>query len=256
MPYFKIENLSKSYNKNIIFKDVNISLEKGEVCTILGRSGSGKTTLFNILAGFEKPDTGNIFLENKALKHNEFSPHISYMQQKHLLLKHLTVFDNIALPMRIKKIHSSEINIKVSQVLKQFGLWQIKDKFPSQISGGMQQRVSFMRAYLKSKDLILLDEPFSALDNITKFEIYNWFIDIIKNEKSTILLITHDIQEAIIMANKVYIMDNSLDLDKKIIPVENKHLNARDFLNSNDFYKYYNKVLAYFYKQGGNNESC
>lgn len=248
MSYLTIQNLSKSYNDKQVFENINIDLEKGQVCAIIGKSGSGKTTLFNILAGFDKATKGSIYLENKILKNNEFNPNISYMQQKHLLLKHLSVFDNIALPLKIKKTPKKEINLKVENVLKQFGLWEIKDKFPNQISGGMQQRVSFIRAYLKSKNLILLDEPFSSLDNITKFEIYNWFNDIIKKEKITVLFITHDIQEAILMANKIYIIDNNIQKSKKTFLIENKYLNLTEFLNSNEFHKYYNEIFQLFLK--------
>lgn len=246
MSYLKIENLCKSYNDKEIFSNINITLEKGEVCAILGRSGIGKTTIFNILAGFEECDKGKVLLNNEVLDFNKFNQNISYMQQKHLLLPHLTIFENICIPLKIQKVKKYEIFERVENVLKQFGLWDIKDKLPCEISGGMRQRISFIRAYLKTKNLILLDEPFSSLDNITKFEIYTWFNDIIRKEKITVLFITHDIQEAIALSDKIYIMQNDLEEEKKTFFIKNKKEKISEFLNSEEFFEYYNKILKLF----------
>ncbi len=237
MDYIRLENISKSYNNIKIIEDINFSLKKGEIVSFLGKSGVGKTTLFNILAGFEEADTGNIFLQNKDI--TDKKKNISYMTQKHLLLPYLNVLDNVCLSFKIKNIDKKTAYEKAIPILKKFGLEKHINKYPSELSGGMKQRVSFIRAYLKESDLMLFDEPFSALDSITKEDIYEWFKQVIKYEQKTTIFITHDINEAIYLSDKVYILAKKPANIVLALDIDN---NVKDFRTSSQFLLYYKQI--------------
>ncbi len=237
MEYIKVENLSKSYDDIKIIENINFSLKKGEIVSFLGKSGVGKTTLFNILAGFEKPDTGNIFLKNKDITNQK--KNISYMTQKHLLIPYLNVLDNVCLSFKIKGIDKKIAYEKATNMLKNFGLEKHIKKYPSELSGGMKQRVSFIRAYLTESDLMLFDEPFSALDSITKEEVYIWFKETMKKENKTTIFITHDINEAIYLSDKIYILAKK---PANIVLDLNIDNSIENFRTSNEFLLYYKKI--------------
>lgn len=237
MDYIRLENISKSYNNIKIIEDINLSIKKGQIVSFLGKSGVGKTTLFNILAGFEQVDKGKIFLKNKDITTDK--KNISYMTQKHLLLPYLNVLDNVCLYYKIKGIDKKVAYKKAIPILEKFGLEKHIKKYPSELSGGMKQRVSFIRAYLKESDLMLFDEPFSALDSITKENIYEWFKNVIKYEEKTTIFITHDINEAIYLSDKVYVLAKkpaNIVLSLKI------NSNIENFRTSSEFMLYYKEI--------------
>ena len=196
MSILSIKNLSFNYPNNYILKDINIHVNKGEIVSILGGSGVGKTTLFNVIAGINNLQTGEITIQGDK----NFKGKVSYMLQKDLLLEHKTVIQNIILPLLIKKVGKKEAEEEAIKNLKLFNLYEYKDKYPSELSGGMRQRVALLRTYMFKEELFLLDEPFSALDAITK-------ISLQKLELTT-LLITHDIDEAIELSDRIYIIKN------------------------------------------------
>ncbi|MFI3231433.1 MAG: ABC transporter ATP-binding protein [bacterium] len=249
--YLYIKNILKAYNSNQVLDGVSISLKKNQIASIIGKSGAGKTTLFNILAGFESPDSGEVFINGIDVTNSK--KNISYMTQKSLLLPYLNVLDNVCISFRVKqsKYHKnkqSAYDIAIP-ILKQFGLFDHAYKYPAQLSGGMKQRVAFIRAFLKESDLLLFDEPFSALDTFTKQSIYKWFINMYNksdifnsgiNPNKTIIFITHDISEAIYLSDKVFVLDNSkiiLELDIK------KPSNLSNFTQSEEFFSYYNQII-------------
>ena len=238
MDYIRLENICKSYDNIEIIKNINFSLKKGEIVSFLGKSGVGKTTLFNILAGFEKADNGQIFLEEKEITNQK--KNISYMTQKHLLLPYLNVLDNVCLPFKINGINKKIAYEKAIPILEKFGLYKHINKYPSELSGGMKQRVAFIRAYLKESDLMLFDEPFSALDSITKQSVYKWFKQMIKYENKTTVFITHDINEAIYLSDKIYILAKKPASIVLSLNIEN---NIKDFRTSNEFLSYYKQIL-------------
>jgi len=168
------------------------------VC-ILGLSGVGKTTLFNVIAGINNLQTGEITIQGDK----NFKGKVSYMLQKDLLLEHKTVIQNIILPLLIKKIGKKEAEEEAIKNLKLFNLYEYKDKYPSELSGGMRQRVALLRTYMFKEELFLLDEPFSALDAITKISLHSWYLEISKKLELTTLLITHDIDEALALNCKI-----------------------------------------------------
>lgn len=204
MSVLSIKNLSFNYPNNHILKDINIHVDKGEIVSILGGSGVGKTTLFNVIAGINNLQTGEITIQGDK----NFKGKVSYMLQKDLLLEHKTVIQNIILPLLIKKVGKKEAEEEAIKNLKLFNLYEYKDKYPGELSGGMRQRVALLRTYMFKEELFLLDEPFSALDAITKISLHSWYLEISKKLELTTLLITHDIDEAIELSDRIYIIKN------------------------------------------------
>ena len=204
MNILSIKNLSFNYPNNKILKDINIHVDKGEVVSILGGSGVGKTTLFNIIAGINPLQSGEISIKGNT----DYKGRVSYMLQKDLLLEHKTIIQNIILPLLIRKINKKEAEEEAIKNLKLFNLYEYKDKYPSELSGGMRQRVALLRTYMFKEELFLLDEPFSALDAITKISLHSWYLDIQNNLDITTLLITPDIDEAIDLSDRIYIIKN------------------------------------------------
>lgn len=193
-----IENISKSFDGDKIIDNISIDVREGELVSILGPSGCGKSTIFNIIAGLLKQDSGKVDVNGK----------LSYMYQKDLLLPYKTIIDNVSLPLVLRKEKKSKAREEVRQYFKVFGLEGYEDKYPKELSGGMRQRANFMRTYVNSNDIMLLDEPFGALDSITKSSMQKWLLDIRKKVTSTILLITHDIEEAILISDRIYVISN------------------------------------------------
>lgn len=204
MSVLTIKNLSFNYPNNSILKNINIHVDQGEIVSILGGSGVGKTTLFNLIAGINELQSGTIEIQGDS----NFKGKVSYMLQKDLLLEHKTVIQNIILPLLIRKVNKKEAEAEAIKNLKLFNLYDYKDKYPSELSGGMRQRVALLRTYMFKEELFLLDEPFSALDAITKISLHSWYLYICKKFNLTTLLITHDIDEAIDLSDRIYIIKN------------------------------------------------
>lgn len=204
MNILSIKNLSFNYPNNKILHDINIYVDKGEVVSILGGSGVGKTTLFNIIAGINPLQSGEISIKGNT----DYKGRVSYMLQKDLLLEHKTIIQNITLPLLIRKVNKKEAEEEAINSLKLFNLYEYKDKYPSELSGGMRQRIALLRTYMFKEELFLLDEPFSALDAITKILLHSWYLEIKNKLDLTTLLITHDIDEAIDLSDRIYIIKN------------------------------------------------
>ena len=199
-----IKNLSYSFGNNPILKDINIHVNENEMVAIVGSSGVGKSTLFNLIAGVLKKQTGKITINGSE----DYIGKVAYMLQKDLLFEHKTIIDNVILPLIIAKIDKKEALEEGNKILKQFNLDKYANKYPQQLSGGMRQRVALIRTYMFKKNIFLLDEAFSALDAITKKELHKWYLDLKKEFKLTTLLITHDIEEAVFLSDRIYILGN------------------------------------------------
>lgn len=207
MPKLEIKQVSHAFADAPdvqILKDINLYVEEGEIVSIIGPSGGGKTTVFNIVAGLLEPSQGQVFLAGQNITGQ--SGHVSYMLQKDLLLPFKTVLDNVALPQVIKGKGINEARAMARPLFKAFGLEGTQDHYPKMLSGGMRQRAALLRTYLFEKELALLDEPFSALDAITKENIHQWYLDIMQKINLTTLFITHDIEEAILLSDRIYIL--------------------------------------------------
>ena len=200
----EIKNLSYSFGDNHILKDINIYVKENEVVAIVGSSGVGKSTLFNLIAGVLKKQSGEIVIDGS----DDYIGKVAYMLQKDLLFEHKTIINNIILPLIIAKIDKKVALEEGRKILKQFNLEKYADKYPKQLSGGMRQRVALIRTYMFKRNIFLLDEAFSALDAITKKELHKWYLNLKKEFNLTTLLITHDIEEAIFLSDRIYILAN------------------------------------------------
>ena len=199
-----IKNLSYSFGNNPILKDINIHVNENEMVAIVGSSGVGKSTLFNLIAGVLKKQVGEITINGS----NDYIGKVAYMLQKDLLFEHKTIIDNVILPLIIAKVNKKEALGEGNKILKQFNLDKYANKYPQQLSGGMRQRVALIRTYMFKRNIFLLDEAFSALDAITKKELHKWYLDLKKEFNLTTLLITHDIEEAVFLSDRIYILGN------------------------------------------------
>lgn len=236
MEILKAENITKKYEGEDVISDINLFLHEGEIVSLLGVSGGGKTTLFNVLSGLSSPENGRVFLKNEDITGNPGK--ISYMLQKDLLLPYYTTLHNVALPLIIKGMKKKEAYKKASELFPFFGLENTEKKFPHQLSGGMRQRAAFLRTYLSSEGVALLDEPFSALDTITKTAVHEWYLKIMEEIKLSTLFITHDIDEAILLSDRIYILSGKPGriTDEIIIDLPKPRSNA--LLLTNEFITY------------------
>ena len=200
----EIKNLSYSFGDNHILKDINIYVKENEMVAIVGSSGVGKSTLFNLIAGVLKKQSGEIIIDGS----DDYIGKVAYMLQKDLLFEHKTIINNVILPLIIAKIDKKVALEEGRKILKQFNLEKYADKYPKQLSGGMRQRVALIRTYMFKRNIFLLDEAFSALDAITKKELHKWYLNLKKEFNLTTLLITHDIEEAIFLSDRIYILAN------------------------------------------------
>lgn len=200
----EIKNLSYSFGDNHILKDINIYVKENEMVAIVGSSGVGKSTLFNLIAGVLKKQNGEITIDGS----DDYIGKVAYMLQKDLLFEHKTIINNVILPLIIAKVDKKTALEEGRKILKQFNLEKYADKYPKQLSGGMRQRVALIRTYMFKRNIFLLDEAFSALDAITKKELHKWYLNLKKEFNLTTLLITHDIEEAIFLSNRIYILAN------------------------------------------------
>ncbi len=200
----EIKNLSYSFGDNHILKDINIYVKENEMVAIVGSSGVGKSTLFNLIAGVLKKQSGEITIDGS----DDYIGKVAYMLQKDLLFEHKTIINNVILPLIIAKIDKKVALEEGKKILKQFNLEKYADKYPKQLSGGMRQRVALIRTYMFKRNIFLLDEAFSALDAITKKELHKWYLNLKNEFNLTTLLITHDIEEAIFLSDRIYILAN------------------------------------------------
>jgi len=200
-PKLILENISHSFQNELYLQNISLEIAEREFVSLIGPSGCGKSTLFNIIAGLLKPDSGSVILDGELI--NGKTGLVSYMQQKDLLLPWQNILDNVSLPLRLQKINKADANLKASPLLSEFGLSGTAEKYPSQLSGGMRQRAALLRTYLHGKQVLLLDEPFAALDYITRTKMAAWLKSIVRKYNFTVLFITHDIDEALFLSDRV-----------------------------------------------------
>ena len=206
-PRLKIENLNKSFGALHVLKDFNLEIAQGEVVTLLGPSGCGKTTCLHLVAGIETADSGIIYLRGQSV--NAVPPRkrrVGMVFQRWALFPHMTVYENVAFGLKMRKLGKKEIDSKVKEILQVVRLPQVTDKFPSQLSGGMQQRIGLARAIVVEPDILLLDEPFSNLDELLRREMEVEMRRIQEHLRITTLFVTHNQEEALIMSDRVAVM--------------------------------------------------
>lgn len=204
VPALEARNVQLAWGDELIASDISLHVEQGEIVCLVGRSGCGKTTLFHALAGLTVPPAGEILLHGENITGQ--AGHVSYMLQKDLLLPSRTIIDNVCLPLLVQGVSKREAHRRAKPLFEQFGLAGTEQAWPSQLSGGMRQRAALLRTYLMNNDVILLDEPFSALDALTRTDMRGWFCGIVKDLGLSALVVTHDVDEAVSMAQRIYVM--------------------------------------------------
>lgn len=202
MSKLELRNIHQSFGEHQVLDHIQLTINEGEFITILGPSGSGKTTLFNIIGGVLVPTEGSVILDGKDI--TNMRGHVTYMPQTPSLMPWRTVIENVELGQEIKGRVNRQ---KTLDLLERCGFIGIKDQMPDTLSGGMRQRVSFVRALNSEGEILLLDEPFSALDEITRIDMQEWLQEILQNEQRTVLMITHSIEEAIKMSDKIVVLE-------------------------------------------------
>lgn len=239
----EVRDVSFSYNESaVILEDVSVTLREGEIVCLLGVSGGGKTTLFNIIAGLVRPDKGSVLLRGEDITGQ--SGKVSYMLQKDMLLPYRTVEDNVALPLIIKGTKKKEAREIVGKYFRQFGIDGRQKKYPAELSGGMRQRAALLRTYLFSADVALLDEPFSALDAITKADMHRWYLDVMENIRLSTIFITHDIDEAVMLSDRIYLLGGRPGEIKDEIVISEPKPRRADFNLTDDFLVYKRRIIT------------
>lgn len=210
-PILRTESLTKSFlfkgERKTILKDVDFSIDSGSFVAIVGSSGCGKSTFLELLAGITIPDEGQIIYQNQIITGK--SGCLGYMPQDDLLFPWLNVQENVMLPLRVKGLDLNLGRLKIAELLPIFGLEKHARHLPYQLSGGLRQRAAFLRTYMTGSRLLLLDEPFASLDAITRSQMQAWLRDITRELKLTVILVTHDIDEAIALSDRILLMSGS-----------------------------------------------
>lgn len=241
MAELKVTNVSFAYDGTDIISDINLELHSGELVCLLGSSGGGKTTLFNVISGLHHPHTGTVTLDGEDITGKP--GRISYMLQKDLLLPYRSIEDNVALPLLLKGEKKKIAREKVSPYFEEFGLEGTQKKYPSQLSGGMRQRAALLRTYMFSGDVALLDEPFSALDTLTKSEMHRWYLEVMDKIHLSTLFITHDIDEAILLSDRIYLLTGKPGRITEEIVIREPKPRRKDFNLTGEFLEYKRQIL-------------
>ncbi len=236
------QNISMKFGDETIIRDISIVVDQGELVSLLGVSGSGKTTLFNCISGIYQPTAGRVLLDGADITGT--TGHISYMLQKDLLLPYKTIEDNVGLPLVIRGMSKEEARRQASEHFEEFGLEGTQKKYPKQLSGGMRQRAALLRTYLFSDNVALLDEPFSALDTITKGKIHRWYLDVMEKINLTTVFITHDINEAILLSDRIYIMTGKPGEIRYEIRIETPRSQRQGYDLTDEFMQHKRQIMG------------
>ena len=243
MAILRVQGVSKSFDSERIIENISWELHEGEIVSLLGASGAGKTTLFNIISGLSYPDEGSVWMNEEDITGKP--GRVSYMLQKDLLLPYRSILDNVAMPLLIRGMKKKEARAHVLPYFAEFGLEGTQNKYPSQLSGGMKQRAALLRTYMFSQKVALLDEPFSALDMLTKQSMQEWYLDVMENIKMSTLFITHDIDEAIRLSDRIYILTGKPGrITKELLITEDKP-REKNFHLTEAFLQYKREILSH-----------
>ena len=218
--YVELKNINKTYGSYQASRNVNFGIEKGKLIGLLGPSGSGKTTILRMIAGLETPDSGEIIIDGKVVNDVPASERgIGFVFQNYALFRYMTVYDNVAFGLKVQKVDKKKIHAGVMELVKLVGLEGLEKRYPSQLSGGQRQRVAFARALAPNPQVLLLDEPFAAIDAKIRQELRSWLKEMIEKLGITSIFVTHDQDEAIEVADEI-IITNAGQIEQKGTPVE------------------------------------
>ncbi len=243
-PLLELRGLSKRFGAVQALDGFGLDVQPGEFVTVVGPSGCGKSTLFNIVAGLDEPDAGGILrFKGRGCHAKELLGQVSFMPQRDLLLPWRNVVDNAILANEIEGANRREARAKALSMLPEFGLTGFEKQYPHQLSGGMRQRVALMRTFLFERELMLLDEPFGALDALTRSMMQRWLLDVWQRHRRTILFITHDVDEAIFLGDRVVVMTARPGAVKLMREVNLPRPRAPELLTSPEFTAIKREVL-------------
>lgn len=237
-----VSHVSKAYGRAQVLEDVSVLVGEGEIVCVLGVSGVGKTTLFNLISGLEVPDKGEVFLDGQEITGKPGE--VSYMLQKDMLLPYRTIEDNVILPLLIRGEKKRAARERVQGFFDEFGIEGTQKMYPGQLSGGMRQRAALLRTYLFSDRIALLDEPFSALDTLTKEAMHQWYLGVMKEIRLGTMFITHDIDEGIMLSDRVYVLGGKPGKIVGEIAIGVPREERKDFNLTEDFLRYKRQMLG------------
>lgn len=200
----QLEYVEKRYGAIQVLDRIQLTINKGEFVSIIGPSGCGKSTLLEIIAGLTMPDGGKVRLDGHDITGQK--GFVAYMPQRDALFPWRTVIDNVIVPLQLMGIHKKDAYMEAERLLPMFGLESFAHHYPSQLSGGMRQRAAFLRTYLCKKEWLLLDEPFGSLDALTRYDLQRWLLSVWSKWNQSVLFVTHDIDEAIFLSDRIYVM--------------------------------------------------
>lgn len=236
-----MEQVSKSFDGVPVLENISLQLHEKELVALLGVSGGGKTTLFNVISGLLLPDEGKVFLDGEEITGKPGK--VSYMLQKDLLLPYRTIEDNVALPLLIKGEKKKAAREKIQPFFQEFGLEGTQKQYPAQLSGGMRQRAALLRTYMFSQKIALLDEPFSALDTLTKSAMHKWYLKVMEQIHLSTIFITHDIDEAILLADRIYLLTGKPGKITEEILITEPKPRREDFNLTENFLEYKRQIM-------------
>ncbi|MDH2902448.1 MAG: ABC transporter ATP-binding protein [Actinomycetota bacterium] len=200
----ELSAVAKTFGDQVVLAPTDLRIEEGSFVAIVGPSGCGKSTLFNIIAGLLEPDTGAVLLQGRNVI--GATGHVGYMLQKDLLVPWRSVEDNITMAAHLTRKVTDADRLEARQIAQKYGLGEFLDHYPKALSGGMRQRVAFMRTLVTHQQLLLLDEPFGALDAQTRLDMQRWLLDVWRESGRTVLFITHDVDESIFLSDRILVM--------------------------------------------------
>jgi NitT/TauT family transport system ATP-binding protein len=239
------ERLAKRHPGGVeALADVTLELGEGEFVALVGPSGCGKSTLLGVLAGLFEPSGGTVLLDGSAVAAGELLGRVGLMPQRDLLMEWRTTLDNVTLGLELTGVARGEARSRARGELARFGLAGFEERRPSALSGGMRQRAALMRTFLAGRDVLLLDEPFGALDAITREVMREWLLAVWASDRKTILLVTHDVEEALFLADRVYVMSERPGRIEQVVEVALPRPRALEVVGSAEFAALRERLLA------------
>ena len=237
----KTINITKTFQETKVLDNVSLDLKEREFVSIVGPSGCGKSTIFNIISGLVKPDSGDIYINEE--NYTGKTARVSYLPQKDLLFPWKKIIDNVSIPLILRGEGSKTARVKAATYFDLFGLKGFENKYPFQLSGGMKQRAALLRTYLFSKDIMLLDEPFGGLDALTKSKMYLWLKKVTEELEASVLFITHDIDEAIYLSDRIYVLSNRPARIVKEVTISLPKIRDKEIITSLEFIEIKKSIL-------------
>lgn len=249
----EIDDVSKTFEvargeRVVALAPVSLAIPSGRFLTILGPSGCGKSTIFNIIAGLELPSSGTVTMDGTPIV--GMSGVVSYMLQKDLLLPWRSIVDNVILGMEIDRVPRAEAKARALPLLRRYGLGGFENRYPAELSGGMRQRAALLRTMLCDRDVILLDEPFAALDAQTRSEMQEWLLDVWDDFKKTVIFVTHDVDEGVYLSDEVVMMSGRPGRIIERVAIELARPRKRAVITSPAFVEYKQHFLSLLHRPG------